>query len=277
MKSCWMFLLSGLMSLGVVGCASWYPQTGARHAGSMVEYLYPDAKEAPQMQISVTTLRPPVRVGLAFVPGGQWNTGIPETERLKLLERVKSAFTQYDFIGKIETIPSEYLLVKGGFANLEQISRLFNVDVVVLMSYDQMQFNDSNALSFLYWTVVGAYVVKGDQYDIQTLLDAAVFDVASKKLLFRAPGTSQIKGSASLVGFNEKARQSRIEGYDKAVEALIPNLKSQLEQFKQNLKTDAAYRVENRPGYHGSGAIGIFELGLLFLVGVGALFWRERH
>ncbi len=242
-------------------CASWLPQEGARQTGSTVDYLYPDARQPPLMQAGPTYLHPPVRVGIAFVPGGNWNAGLPESERLNLLEHVKSAFTQYAYIGDIEVIPSQYLAPKGGFTNLEQVARMFNVEVMVLLSYDQVQFNDSNALSLLYWTIVGAYVIHGDQYDIQTMVDASVFDVASRKLLFRAPGISQVKGSASMVGFNDQARQARQEGYDKAVDQLIPNLKLQLDQFRERIKTDQNYKVENKPGYSGGGSAGM--LGVL--------------
>ena len=68
---------------------------------------------------------------------------------------------------------------------------MFGVDIMALVSYDQIHFTDSNAMAMLYWTIVGAYLVHGDEYDIKTLLDISVFDVASRKLLFRAPGVSQ--------------------------------------------------------------------------------------
>ncbi|MGE5465941.1 MAG: rhombotarget lipoprotein, partial [Ignavibacteria bacterium] len=191
MKTAIGILMTGFVLL-LAGCASWFPQGGVKQAGSIVDYLYPDAKEPPQMQPSVTYLRPPVRVGIAFVPGGGWGAGLPEPEKAKLLERVKASFAQYGYIGSIEVIPTQYLRPKGGFANLEQVARMFNVEVVALLSYDQVQFNDTNALSVLYWTIIGAYIIHGDQYDIQTMVDASVFDVRSRKLLFRAPGTSQI-------------------------------------------------------------------------------------
>jgi rhombotail lipoprotein len=257
-------------------CASWLPQAAARHTGSTVDYLYPDAKEAPQMQAGPTYLRPPVRVGIAFVPGGNWNEGLPEAEKLKLLDHVKSSFTGLNYIGNIEVIPSQYLLSKGGFTNMEQVARMFNVEVMVLLSYDQVQFNDSNALSLLYWTIVGAYVIHGDQYDIQTMVDASVFDVASHKLLFRAPGISQTKGSATMVAFNEQARQARLDGYNKAVDQLIPNLKVQLDQFREKIKTDQAYRVENKPGYSGGGSVGMLGLVLAFAF-AGAAYAGTRR
>jgi rhombotail lipoprotein len=64
-----LFCLLALLSLG--GCASMFGNhTGTRQAGSIVDYLYPDAKEPPKLEPTVTRLRLPVRVGIAFVPGG---------------------------------------------------------------------------------------------------------------------------------------------------------------------------------------------------------------
>ena len=275
MKTMITALIAGL-ALALAGCASWYPQQGAKQAGSIVDYLYPDAKEAPQMEPTVTYLRPPVRVGIAFVPGGGWQAGLPEADRTKLLERVKASFARYGFIGNIEVIPTQYLREKGGFTNLEQVARMFNVEVMALLSYDQVQFNDSNALSVLYWTIIGAYVIHGDQYDIQTMVDASVFDVRSRKLLFRAPGTSQIKGSASMAGFSERARAGRLEGYNKAVDELIPQLQSELEGFKERIKNDANFKVENKPGYTGGGDLGWLGVVLALALG-GAAYGVKRR
>jgi rhombotail lipoprotein len=263
-----------LLVLAVAGCASWYPQAGVKHAGSMVDYLYPDAKEPPQMKPSLTTLRPPVRVGIAFVPGDGLGASLPEAERTRLLDRVKAAFAKYDYIGNIEVIPTQYLRAKGGFDNLDQVSRMFNVEVVALVSYDQVQFNDANALSVLYWTIIGAYIIHGDQYDIQTMVDAAVFDVSSRKLLFRAPGTSQTKGSASMVGFSEHARAARLSGYNNAVDDLIPRLQGELQGFKERIKNDVNFKVENKPGYTGGGDMG--WLGILLALALGGAAFRVR-
>lgn len=267
--------LVAVLVLAVAGCASWFPPVGVKHAGSMVDYLYPDAKQPPQMQPSVTYLRPPVRVGIAFVPGAGHAAGLSEAEKEKLLERVKAAFAKYDYIGNIEIIPTQYLRPKGGFANLEQVARMFNVEVMALVSYDQVQFNDTKALSFLYWTIIGAYVIHGDQYDIQTMLDASVFDVATHKLLFRAPGTSQVKGSASMAGFNEKSRAARLEGYNNAVDDMIQRLQAELQGFKERIKSDAAYKVENKPGYTGGGDLGWVGMLVALVLG-GAALWARR-
>jgi rhombotail lipoprotein len=267
-----LFCVFALLALG--GCASVFEHGGKRQAGSIVDYLYPDAKEAPNLEPTVTRLRLPVRVGIAFVPGGGYGAGPQEAAKTQLLERVRSAFTQYDYIGSIEVIPSSYLRPRGGFANLDQVARMFNVDVIALVSYDQIRFNDTNRLAVLYWTVVGAYLVKGDQYDVQTMVDAAVFDVRSRKLLFRAPGTSQVKGTATLAGYGKEVRGAASSGYDQAVEQMIPQLQTQLAGFKERAKSDPGIQVERRDGRQGAGSIG-WLAALLFLGAAWAI--GRRH
>ena len=231
------------------GCASMAGPRESKQSASIVDFLYPKATQAPQLMPGITYLRPPVRVGIAFVPTDPRARNLPETEKIKLMERIKAAFTGQAFIGSIEIIPSQYLIPAGGFRNLEQVARMFNVDVMAMVSYDQIQFTDSNSLSFLYWTVIGAYLVHGNEHDAQTMLDIAVFDVASHKLLMRALGTSQIKGSANLSNFSERSRAARTEGYNKAADQLIPALQAEIETFRERIKTNTTMRVEPRPGY----------------------------
>lgn len=249
------------LALALASCASWFPQQGYKQSGSVVDYLYGDKATPVAMAPTVTTLKLPLRVGIAFVPSKAWGVGgVPDSEQQRMLEKVKAAFAQYPFIGGIEVIPNTYLRPNGGFANLEQVARLFNVEVVALLSYDQIQFNDTNALSVLYWTIVGAYMIHGDQYDVHTLLEAAVFDVNSHKLLFRAPGSSNVKGAAAMMSFTEKSRVARQQGFDQALDALIPNLDRELAAYKERVKTDSTVRIEHRPGYSGGGALGWLAL-----------------
>jgi rhombotail lipoprotein len=265
-----------LLALG--GCASMFSHAGARQAGSVVDYLYPDAKEPPKMEPTVTRLRLPVRVGIAFAPGARSGTpggaGPQEAAQLQLLERVRAAFSQYDFIGSIEVIPAAYLRPRGGFDNLDQVARMFNVDVIALVSYDQIRFNDTNRLAVLYWTVVGAYLVKGDQYDVQTMVDAAVFDVRSRKLLFRAPGTSQVKGSSTMAGYSKDIRGAQADGYTQAVDRMIPALQTELAGFRERAKSDPGIQVERANGARDAGS---FDWpAALALVALVFCLWRRR-
>ncbi|NML25238.1 rhombotarget lipoprotein [Zoogloea dura] len=265
-----------LATLVLSGCATWFDRGGQIHRGSVVDYLYPKG-EQPTLTPTVPELRLPLRVGIAFVPGNNTLGELPETERELLLKRVRDAFANRPYIAAIEVIPSTYLRPRGGFDNLQQAARMFNVDVVALLSYDQVQFSDSNRLSIFYWTIVGGYFINGSQYDVNTLVDAAVFDMTTRSLLFRAPGTSQIKGSSPLVKFAEASREARGEGYRQAVDDLIPRLNTQLEAFRVRVKEEKVARIVEKPGYNrGSGSVDLATLGLLGTLAALAML-KKRH
>lgn len=269
-KSLWLVVLMLFLS----GCASWVQQGKQKQSGSVVDYLYGKNAEPAAIKPEIATLKLPVRVGLAFVPSTSWGEHVPEAEQLRMLNKVKEAFGRHDFVGAIEIVPNAYLRPNGGFANLEQAARMFNVDVMALLSYDQIQFNDSSALSVLYWTIIGAYLVRGDQYDIHTMLEATVFDISSRKLLFRAPGVSNVKGSGTMASFTERARAARLDGYSQALDQLIPNLQKELDGFRQRVKTDAGVRIEHRAGYSGGGDVG--WLGVIVALLLAGAVWRAR-
>ena len=73
---------------------------------------------------------------------------------------------------------------------LEQTARLYGLDVMALVSYDEVAHSTETTSSLRYWTIVGDTVVKGNKNDVRTFVDTAVFDVPTHKLLFRAPGSS---------------------------------------------------------------------------------------
>lgn len=230
------------------GCASNRGRE-TKQSASVVDFLFPGNKESPKLEPGVALLKPPVKVGIAFAPSDAKLRSLPEAEKVKLLERTKAAFTRQPYVGTFEIIPTQYLKPGGGFENLDQVSRMFGVDIMALVSYDQIHFTDSNAMAMLYWTIVGAYLVHGDEYDIKTLLDISVFDVASRKLLFRAPGVSQVNGGASMANYSERSRAAQIEGYGKAIDDLIPKLTTEIESFRARLANARDIQLAPQPGY----------------------------
>ena len=174
--------VTGLMAALVVavtvavGCAS-----QSHYYSSVVDYLYPDVSE-PVESPSIPLLSLPMKVGIAFVPdtynlrgntvwqefatGGGHMMGaaaLTENQKASLMRDVSAYFEDRPFIGSIEIIPSAYLTPQGSFANLDQIQTMYGVDVMVLLAYDQVQFTDEGSASMLYWTIVGAYVIKGEK------------------------------------------------------------------------------------------------------------------
>lgn len=226
---------------------------------SVVNYLYP-GQSNPLPPTEIPVLRLPLRVGIAFVPSGDsqhgyGSSGISEVQKNALMQRVADQFKGREYIQSIELIPSTYLRAQGGFQNLEQIRNLLGIDVVALIAYDQVQFTNENILSLAYWTIVGAYIFHGNKNDTQTLMEAAVYDIPSRHLLFRAPGVSQVQGGSSAVDVGAKLRADSASSFDIATDDLIKNLAAQLEVFRERVKTaPGTVRIEHKPGYSGGGA-----------------------
>ncbi|NOR51291.1 MAG: rhombotarget lipoprotein [Gammaproteobacteria bacterium] len=254
----------------ISGCAS--KQT--RTKSSIVDYLYP--KESVKVvEPSIPLLNIPIKVGIAFVPEqsakSRWarNRGarLTEINKANLLEKVASHFREYNIVSDIEVIPSAYLTPGGGFSNLEQIKTMYGTDVIALVSYDQAQFTDKDFLSLTYWTLIGAYIVSGEKNDTSTMLDTAVYDIASRKMLFRAPGTSNVKGRATPINLSEELRADSLKSFEEASEKMTDNLVIQLSSFREKIKRNPEQvKVVYRKGYSGGGSFGLFEIAILLLI-----------
>jgi len=270
-------ILPALLALLLVGCAGQQMRTKS----SVVDYLYPE-QGSTNVQPGIPRLTLPIKVGIAFVPGSTeaygnnyWTgrmkvTALTERDKMQLLDKVAAHFEKYDFVKSIEVIPSSYLRPQGSFANLDQIKTMYGIDVIALVSHDQVQFVDEGLLSLSYWTLVGAYVISGEKNDTSTLMDTAVYDIDSRKLLFRAPGVSQVKGSATPVNLSEQLREDAVQGFREATEDMIRNLDLQLERFREKVKQQPEeYQIVHSGG--GGGAAG-WLLGIL----LPALLYARR-
>ena len=278
-----------LLVVFLSGCAGLQTRTRS----SVVDYLYPGASETI-VQPSIPVLNLPLKVGIAFVPEKPdrtkgknfWQAGVggdalTEANKTDLLEKVASNFRQHKFVSEIEVIPSAYLTAGGGFSNLDQIRTMYGIDVIALVSYDQVQFTDEGWLSFTYWTVIGAYLVSGEKNDTSTMLDTAVFDIQSRKMLFRAPGTSNIKGSTTPLNLNVALRADSMESFEVATDNMIANLDKQLSGLRAKIKknpekvkviyskaySSGGYSGGSHSGgsYSGGGIFGVIEIALMLL------------
>jgi rhombotail lipoprotein len=250
-----------------------------------MDYLYPkDVELHPEP--TMPRLKVPLKVGIAFVPATQsyqrganlWSGPMdsikfPESTKTSILNRVAENFRTLEFVEKIEVIPTTYLTPGGGFTNLSQIGTMYDVDVVALVSYDQMQFTDDGALSLSYLTIVGAYTISGSKNDTNTLIDTVVFDIASKKMLFRAPGISQVKGRSTPINLNEELRADSLQSFNEAADEMIVNLDDQLKMFKERIKNNPEeVQLEYREGYSG----GSTTISTVFVL-LAISFYRRRQ
>lgn len=261
-------------SLFISGCLS----TRSHYtSSSVVNFLYPDGSQQVVEQ-QTPHLQLPLRVGIAFTPGDEFRRAeaLDASARQALLDSVAERFRSEAFVDTIEVIPDGYLRVHGGFDNVDQLAALFNLDVLALVSYDQHRFTDEGLASLAYWTLVGAYVVPGERNTTHTLMDAVLYDINSRSLLFRAPGSSTVKGRSTPVAASRALRQDSSEGFDLASAELIDNLDAELTRFKARVRDKStSVTVSGRDGYSGEGA-GSLD-GLTLLLALGALAYARRR
>lgn len=234
-------------------------------SSSLVEYLYPKGEIPPKYDQSIPNLNLPLRIGLAFVPGPSNNVqGLSEAHKIELLEKTKQSFKGQEFIKEILIIPDTYMRSGHGFKGVDQIARLYGLDVIALVSYDQVVHLDDTKLSILYWTIAGAYFAKGSKNDVQTFVDAAIFDIDTHKLLFRAPGVNKIEDTSTLINSTEEIRKSREESFNLAMEDMTTNLRKELDSFQERIKKYKSVTISHSEGYTGGG--GAIDLSLLIIL-----------
>ena len=267
-----------LVMLLIAGCSSLWNFGDSRSgvSSSLVDYLYPAGEVPPDTQDTIPYLKLPLRVGIAFVPGQSGRGAISEATKMQLLETVKAQFTDRDYIEHIEVIPDTYLGSSKGINGMQQVARLYGVDVMALVSYDQVAVSEDNPSSFLYWTIVGSYVIKATSNEVQTFVDTAVLDVSTARLLFRAPGLNKTSDRSTLVESGEIVRKAKDSSFSAAMDAMTQNLTIELDQFQERVQEDPQVaRTEWKSGSGGGGALGLWVL--LAFTGLSACRARRAH
>ena len=282
---------AGLAGLAILatGCAMMARHQSHR-GNSLYNFLYAsqaDHVDAP----GIPVLSLPLRVGVAFVPdvgpADQYRSGylfypaptlpVAEQQRMELMKQVSDQFKSYPFVSSIELIPSPYLTARGGFANLDQLRSIYNIDVIALLSYDQAQLTDESVASVAYWTVIGAFVVPAERNTTQTMLDGAVYDIRSRKLLFRAPGLSAITNGSSIMGLGVSLREDSERGFKTAATNLVSGMKVELANFQERVKNaPGEFTIEHKPGYTGTSSFGGVEVALVAALGLSFLCLRRK-
>ncbi len=281
-------VLAPLLALAILfplgGCSSWasWLGDGATRQGtssSLVDFLYPKGEEPPPVDDVVPTLAIPLRVGLAFVPPSHPSVEeLPEARKVELLERVKAAFQGEDYLREIVVIPETYLRSGRGFDTVDQVARLYGLDAIALVSYDQVSMSSDRTSAVLYWTIVGAYLIEGTENEVRTFVDTAVFDTATRKLLLRAPGTDRLERDATLAQSPQQLRRMRDDSFTRAMDQMTTNLQQELVSFRERIKSEGVVKVVQRNGQGGAGATGQLEvLVLAMLLGSVACLRRRAR
>lgn len=245
---------------------------------NLMSYLYPDGG-SPQQAGGNLRLQLPLRIGIAFIPANarayspQYTLMPPDGEK-RLIDIVRKSFAGRDWVREIVTIPSSYLEPHGGFENLSQIAQLMNVDLIALVSVDQLQASNAPGwpASLLYVSIVGEYVLPLDRSQTRTLIDMAVFHVPSRAFLLRAPGVSAITGNSTPIDAEAKLRERSLRGFELAMADLSKNLDTEVVQFKASIASGERKNIDiytaKGESVRGGGAFGGFEalVSLLMLL-----------
>lgn len=278
-----MRVVAAVAILLVAAACSYSRQVHRR--SNLMAYLYPEASAPPPPDPGGARLQLPLRIGIAFVPGEPPKTRymmspllLPPDGEKRLVDVVRRSFQGRDWVGQIVTLPSAYLVSGGGFENLQQIAQLMNVDVIALVSVDQLQASDPRRGSFLYISIIGAYLLPLDRNETRTLIDAAVFHVPTRTFLLRAPGVSNITGSSTAMDVHAQLRERSLKGFELAMADLSKNLDAEVDAFKASVaageREDVDIITAKGESVRHGGATLLPELALLLLAGV--LAWRRR-
>lgn len=271
------FFISGCSSI-----VSDHHRQRQSHSSSLANFLYPNKQTKVDTSKQIPQLQLPINIGLAFLPSKNWRGGnLDSSNQYQLLKKVKSGFSEHKFINEIKIIPSTYLRHHGmkkssGFDTLDQVARLHDVDVMALVSYDQLTQTLQNNASLLYWTIVGMYVIPGNENTIQTFVDTAIFDVRSRKMLMRAPGISKLQKRSTAIGVDHVMQNKSQQGFDLAFDDMMINLEVELQKLKDKVKEGKTINIQNAKQYSAAGSIDTFVFFYLMIIAMFAYRKRKR-
>lgn len=279
------------------GCASYNNNLRTvQRQSNLASFLF--SGNTPQAPAQKAPLHLPAKVGVAFVPGDPASSNIPETTKKEVIEAVRSQLAKHTkYVAGAQAIPSIYLTPRGGVQNLEQVAQQFGVDVIVILGANQFQKHERNSLAALLdVTIIGQYLIPGNTVDTATVLEAAVYHVPSRAMIFRTDGANQKKSHATQYGSSQTAQNDAASSILGASKKLVVSIGEALVGFE---KFDAATTQEIQPlpassttnvseqknywdkatKYRSTGG-GSFDLLWLALTGAGlvcAVHTRKQH
>lgn len=246
----------------------------AQHTGStpLVDFLYPQG-EVPKSD-ATPELKLPLTVGLSFLPGRAGQEPLDARQKEEILGNIREHFRTLSYVRDIVIISDGYLNTRGGFDSLQQLARLQHLDVIALVSYDQLAKRSENNRSLAYLTIVGAFLMHGSESQTSTLLDLAVVEPDTRSLLLRAAGTSYTSGTSTAVRQGAALDQQSSQGLTTAAAQLNLNLERELTAFSERVRAgNGPVRVVQRSG----GGAAFDVLSLAPLLGMTLLVAFRRH
>lgn len=229
-----------------------YSRQKVRHSKttSLVNFLYPSGEIPKDLPNPVLNL--PLRVGIAFIPEENSGNHVEPALKIELLNAIKNEFENRKYIQNIQIIPQLYLSNGKNSQQLHQIKQLYQLDVIALVSYNQIVNRKENFFALTYLTIVGSYVFPGSHFNVNTLIDMALIDLNSNRLLFRAAGTHGSKGAAPEAYTKHRYDEHQNNDFSTAMSKLKNNLRTELHVFEQRIRSknpNDDIQVKAKKGY----------------------------
>lgn len=242
MKTILIILLTSLMLCA--GCACGVNAYTIQRQSNLGTFLFGGNEPSRPAQKVPLTL--PARVGVTFAPGDPASANIPETTKKEVIESVRSQLAKHTkYVAAAFSIPPTYLIPKGGVSNLEEIARQFDVDVIVILGANQFQKHERNPLAaFMDITIIGAFIIPGNTVDTSTVLEAAIYHVPSRALIFRTDGVDEKSSRSTGVGSSQAAQNDAVSSIEEASKKLVVSIGQALVGFE---KFDVSKAAEIRP------------------------------
>lgn len=266
MRRITMGIVAVLVISMLAGCASMSVRRHNARTTSLVDFLYPRGE--PPVEASVPQLRLPLTVGVAFLPDHGRTDGVLDGPRKDaILQAIRQRFEKRGFVREIVPIPDYYLSAQKGFDGLAALARLYNLDLVALVSWDQVSRQHDNGLALTYLTIVGSYMIPGTSQDVSTIMDLAVVHPASRSLVLRAAGVDTRAGVSTAVGASDRLHDRGVQGMQAAAAGMIENFDRELLGFEDRVRNGTArVRIDSSGG---GGSFDVLALGLLGLLLLG--------
>lgn len=219
-----------LACLLLTGCSGiWHAVSGNNTnqevSSSLLNYLNRNEDMRDPVVKDDLPLNLPLRVGLAFVPAVSYGAqNFSEAYKNELLEEVKASIKDHTCIQNVIVIPDTYIRSGSEFEGIDKLAGQYRLDVMALISYDQVTHIDDTKASILYWTMAGAYFVKGSKNSVDTFVDLAVFDTRTHRLIFRVPGVNKMEVTTTLINGAEDMRKARRISFKRAMKDMTGHL-----------------------------------------------------
>lgn len=217
MKKKWVSLICMLAAVTIGGCAADVHRT--RVTGTAPIFSYLSLKDSTIGGAPTDPLTFPTRVAIVYAPPlstKPQTEQVPQTTLHAAAESLKKQLLVHS-----NYVKSVVIGHTGETLSLEQIRNMYGCDIVVILSYSQLQSAERGGISkALDITLVGGHLYPGVTISTETGIEATVIHAPTQYILFTESGSNSRKTYSIPGGVDTSARNEAREGFTEAMDNL---------------------------------------------------------